>query len=67
MTTQVIVNGSHKFITGEVADFKTVAFMANLHFGFINRMKYSHEDGRSGSMGPADRLRVSTGTRFIVT
>lgn len=67
MITQVIVNGSHKLITGGVADFKTVADMANFHIELIGRMKYSHQDGRSGSMGPADRLRVSSGTRFTVT
>jgi len=67
MTTQLIVNTKHHFIAGEVADFKTVCTLAKFPPEFVSRMKYLHQDGRSGSMGPADRLRVNTGTRFSVT
>jgi len=66
MTTQLVINGRSQFISDDVIDFKRVASLACFHPEFIERMKYFHQDGRSGSMGPADRLRVSTGMRFVV-
>lgn len=66
MTTRVIVNGNGKFILDVAANFKTVAYLARFHPEFVKVMKYSHLNGRSGSMGPADRVLVSSGTEFTV-